>query len=525
METRSSLPSTSEGQVPLSTLPRRDVVILFFPNPSPGDSSQYRVPYSLLYLERALRGLDLEVILLDEQLQPDYLQILADKRDRLLLVGVSTLTGEQISGGIAFSKKVRECSDASIVWGGWHPTLLPEQTLQESFIDFVVVGQGERPLRQLVEQLLNGRDPSDIAGLAYKRNGKVTVNRSASLEHISAFPRINLRLLDLKKYFNKSRLPEHFIGYFASHGCPLDCSFCCIAEIYHRRWHHKPLEQIIEELRYLKEEVGVHSLLFEDDNFFVNAKFARELAQAMIDAKLDLNWEASAHAHIFTKAYTDDDVRLFAHSGCRQIYIGAESGDQEILDLLDKHMEIQETLCFVEMLRDHGITPRLSTMVCFPTDSGRDFDMTIDLLCRVKLMEDTVRASVFFYTPYPGTRLYERAKEKGFVPPQRLDAWSSHTLRKFRAPWVAKGIDWRLEYFANFYLPLADSRFYRLVRSPKIRPFVFLINKLFYPFARLRLKTNYFGFPVEAVSFLKILRLYNKLTGSTFCLGNGSYVD
>lgn len=525
MKTISSLPSRSEGRVSLPAVPRKDVVILFFPNPSPGDSSQYRVPYSLLYLERALRDLDLEVILLDQQLQPDYSKILADKCDRLLLVGISTLTGEQISGGIAFSKKVRGCSDASIVWGGWHPTLLPEQTLQEPFIDFVVVGQGERPLRQLVEHILDGRDPSDIAGVAYKHDGKITVNRSASLEDINAFPRIDLRLLDLKKYFNQSRLPEHFIGYFASHGCPLDCSFCCISEIYHRRWHHKPLEQIIEELRYLKEEVGVDSLLFEDDNFFVNAKFARELAQAMIDAKLDLKWETSAHAHIFTKAYTADDVRLFAQSGCRQIYIGAESGDQEILNLLNKRMEVQETLRFVEMLHGRGITPRLTTMVCLPTDSSRDFDMTIDLLRRVKLMERGVRASIFFYTPYPGTRLYERAKEKGFVPLQRLDAWSHHTLRKFRAPWAPKGIDWRLECFANFYFPLADSRFYRLVRSPKIRPFVFLINKLFYPFARLRLKASFFRFPVEAVSFLKILRVYNKLTGSNFCLGNGSYVD
>jgi anaerobic magnesium-protoporphyrin IX monomethyl ester cyclase len=525
METKSSLPSASEGQLSPTAGPRKDVVILFFPNPSPGDSSQYRIPYSLLYLERALRDLDLEIILLDEQVEPDYSKILVEKRDRLLLVGVSTLTGEQISGGIAFSKKVRECSNASIVWGGWHPTLLPEQTLQEPFIDFVVVGQGERPLRLLIEHLIDGREPSDIAGVAYKRGGKIIVNRGSPFENINAFPRINFRLLDMRKYFNQSRLPEHFIGYFATHGCPLDCSFCCIGEIYHRRWQHKPVEQIIDELRYLKEEVGVDSLLFEDDNFFVNAKFAREFAQALIDAKLDLKWETSAHAHIFTKAYTADDVRLFAQSGCRQIYIGAESGDQEVLNLLDKHLEIQETMHFVEMLCEQSITPRLTTMVCLPTDSGRDFDMTVDLLCRVKLMEHSVRASIFYYTPYPGTRLYQRAKEKGFVPPQRLDAWCNHTLRKFRAPWAPKGIDWRLEYFANFYLPLADSRFYRLVRSRKIRPIVFLVNKLFYPFARLRLKMKYFRFPIEAISFLSVLRVYNKLTGSTFCLGNGSYVD
>src|ERR1039458_6131243 len=76
------------------------------------------------------------------------------------------------------------------------------------------------------------------------------------------------------------------------------------SEIYHRRWQHKPVAQIIEELRFLKEQVGVDSLLFEDDNFFVRAQFARELAHSMIDAGLNLKWETSAHAHIFTMAYT-----------------------------------------------------------------------------------------------------------------------------------------------------------------------------------------------------------------------------
>jgi radical SAM superfamily enzyme YgiQ (UPF0313 family) len=245
----------------------------------------------------------------------------------------------------------------------------------------------------------------------------------------------------------------------------------------------------------------------------------------MIDAGLNLKWETSAHAHIFAKAYTDDDLRLFAQSGCQQIYIGAESGDQEALDLLDKRATVGETLRFIEMLARHGITPRLSTMVCLPTESGRDLDLTLDMLRRAKLMERSVRASIFFFTPYPGTRLYERAKEKGFVPPQQLSGWAHHTLRRFKAPWAAKGIEWRLECFANFYLPLVDPNFYRLVRSSKIRPILFLVNKFFFPIAWLRFKTNCFRFPVEAVIFLQLLQLYNKLTGSNFCLGNGSYVD
>src|ERR1035438_3622060 len=159
--------SIHEG-TPVAMTPKKDVVILFFPNPTPGDATQARVPYSLLYLERALRNLGIEIILLDEQQQPDYSTILAAHSDRLLLAAVSSLTGEQIHGGIAFSRKVRESCNAPIVWGGWHPTLLPEQTLQEPYIDYVVVGQGERPLRQLVDRLREGDNTSDIPRLGFK---------------------------------------------------------------------------------------------------------------------------------------------------------------------------------------------------------------------------------------------------------------------------------------------------------------------------------------------------------------------
>ena len=504
---------------------RKKVVVLFFPNPTPGDPTQRRVPYALLYLERAIRDLDVEVVLIDEQLQPDYMPILAANRERLLLAGVSSLTGEQITGGITFSKKVRELSPAPVVWGGWHATLLPEQTLREPYIDYVVMGQGERPLQALLQRLLEDKDPSDIPGLASKRGDAITMNPPAPVEGIAAFPPIDMARLDLKQYLNTSRLPERFLGYFATHGCPLDCSFCCIGGIYQRRWFHKPVSQIIDELRFLKEKVGVNSLLFEDDNFFVRAKFARELAQAMIDANLNLKWETSAHAHIFTKAYTDDDVRLFAESGCQQIYIGAESGDQDALDILNKQSTVEENLLFVEMLNRHGILPRFSTMVCLPADAGRDFDLTIDMLRRAKLAHRNLRASIFLFTPYPGTRLYETSKEKGFVPPERLEAWAKHTLRRFKAPWAPKRIDWQLEYFANFYLPLVDPQFYRLVRSRRIRPAVFLVNKIFFPLAWLRFKKGYFGLPLEAAAFLWSLRLYNRATGSHFCLGNGSYVE
>ena len=487
-----------------------DVVVLFCPTASE-DGAPNELPYALLYLERALRDCGLEVVLLDESRQPDYPAVLAEKADRILLAGVSSMTGHPIQGGIAFSKKVREICRAPIVWGGWHPTLLPEQTLQEPYVDYVVVGQGERPLRQLAERLRDGQDVSDIPGLGFKRAGAVLVNPAGPVTNSDAFPPINWSLFDLRQYVYELPPSKRCIGYFASHGCPLNCAYCSVVVSYQRRWFHKSVERIIEDLRILKERADIDGVSFDDDNFFVNIQFCRELAQAMIDAKLNLRWKCSAHARLFTEGLTDDDVALFEQSGCFRIYVGAESGDQQVLDILDKRSKVEHTYRFVEMLKPHGIIPRLSTMVCLPVDPGRDFDLTLAMIGRAKLIDRRLQVSVWFYTPYPRTELLERATRSGFVPPQRLEGWAKHTLREFRAPWAPPGCQSRLDAFLKIYFRMLNPLDYQNVRTPVLRVMAFPANKFFYAVAWLRVKMTCFRFPLEAIAVLRLLGLYSRL--------------
>jgi anaerobic magnesium-protoporphyrin IX monomethyl ester cyclase len=495
---------------------KSDTVILFLPKANT-DGSSNGLPYSLLYLERVLRDLDLRIILLDESQQPDYMPLLRENRNRLLLAGVSSLTGYQIYGGVQFSRKVRETCKAPVVWGGWHPTLLPEQTLAEEYVDYVVIGQGERPLRRLVERLRNGQDTCDIPGLGFKRGREISINQPEPIADFNSFPNVNFDLVDLNNavyccppYMKRS------LGYFTSHGCPFHCAFCSVAKVYGRRWFHKPVAQIIEELRYMKEHAGIDGISLEDDNFFVKPDFCRELAQAMIDAKLNLKWSSGAHPRLMTENFSDEDIRLFARAGCWRIYIGAESGDQEVLDIIDKKSKVDHTYRFVKMLRRHGIVPRLSTMVCLPMNPTRDFRLTIDMIGRAKLIDPRLEVAVWFYTPYPGTQLFETAKQKGFVAPHSLEGWANHTLRAFKAPWAPKGIERRLKVFTAYYFSLLDSRAYRRIGNPALRMAALPINKVLFSFVWLRFKTKWFGFPsaLETAIILQFVRIL-KYAGKT----------
>ncbi len=496
---------------------------MFYPAPWEGEQ-RGRIPYALLYLERVIRDLRLNVILIDGQVQKEYLPLLEANKHRLLLVGVSAMTGYQLIGASAFSKKVKEIFAGPIVWGGWHPTLLPEQVLQEPYVDLVVIGQGENPFRELVQKVMMQEDYSHIPGLGYKKNGAAVINRTARFVNINQFPKINYSLIDLNHYVFKSAYAERCIGYFSSHGCPYHCAFCCVAEVYGGKWYHKDVTAIIDDLRYFKETAHIDSITFDDDNFFIDKKFTLELCEKIIASNLEITWDTSAHAGLFLKLFTDDHIDLFYRAGCRQIYIGAESGDQRILDLLAKHATVEDNYAFVKALNRHGIIPLFSTMICFPNDPDRDIELTLDMIRKAKLIDNQLRARIFFYTPYPGTDLYKESIKKGFVPPILLEDWAKHTLRKFKAPWWTRDYRWQLEVFANFYLPLMNPHFYKIV-PPKFRFIAFAVNKFFFPFVYIRFKFNLLRFPIEAVLFLIALKTFNSMFKTKISLGFESYFD
>lgn len=502
------------------------VIILFYPATWP-QGVRGRIPYALLYLERMVRHLNLEVVIIDEQVNSDYLPLIDKVCDRVLLAGVSAMTGNQIRGGIRFSRLIKEKTGdrTPVVWGGWHPTLLPENVLKNSFVDYVVIGQGEYPFQLLVEAFLEGRGVEAIPGIAYKQGTACVVNEPLPFSDMNQYPKINFRLVEISNYTYKSSYSENCIGYFCSHGCPYNCAFCCLAKVFNRKWFRKNIDEIINDLALFKDKSGIDSVTFDDDNFFVNREFALDLCRRLIESKLDLLWDTSAHAGSFLKTYSDDDIDLLYRAGCRQIYIGAESGDQAILDLISKGTTVEDNINFVKLLEKHHIIPMFSAMVGFPVENGKDFRSTLDMIRRAKLVDRTLRARVFFYTPYPGTDLYELALQQGFIPPENLEEWPDHTLRKFKAPWVDQRCRLELEIFINFYFPLCNPEFYRTVPVVALKPVVYIINKIFYPIALFRFKRNLFRWPIEAFIFLYALRVFNRLTGKSFSLGYESYLD
>jgi len=487
-----------------------------------GGGDAYRcIPYSLLYLERVVRDLKVKVVLIDENIGQDYHTIINDLKDRILLVGVSAMLGYQIKGGIDFSKFVRSVDkNIKIVWGGWHVTMVPDQSLIEPFIDYVIAGQGENPFRYLVTALLNEGPLENIKGLYYKNENNIKTGGGNDFVSFTQFPDVDYSLIDINKYILQG-IPyaQRTVVYFASHGCPHSCSFCALTPVYQQKWFPKPVEKVVEDFIYLKKVANIDSICFHDDNFFTNRTFSLALAQAMIDNNIELKWEVWSHAGSFMKMFSEEDLDYFYKAGLRRILCGAESGSNNVLTEINKKLSVEENLKFVKLLKKHKITPYFTTMICFPLDPDEDIRATFEMIRKAKLIDLSLKVHVGYYTPFPSTSFYEKALEKGFVAPQKLEGWITHTFDQFRAPWFKEKYEEQYNIFLNFYVTLSNPFFFNNASRPfKEKFFLAIINLIVFPFAYLRLKLNFFAFPVGAKIFFYLVKLYNKKTGKNYMI-------
>jgi radical SAM superfamily enzyme YgiQ (UPF0313 family) len=173
--------------------------------------------------------------------------------------------------------------------------------------------------------------------------------------------------------------------------------------------------------------------------------------------------------------------------------VGAESGSQEVLDMIDKDATVKDTIEFVKQAKELSIIPLLSLMVGLPSVK-EDTETTVKLMRDVKLLYSKSRIYLFFYTPYPGTKLYETALKNGLEAPASLDAWADYTLNRIQTPWVNKKYQGLTEIL-TFYFTLAYPSEYHI--SPGDPLLIKLLKKFISLLTLVRLKVNFFRFPFE----------------------------
>jgi anaerobic magnesium-protoporphyrin IX monomethyl ester cyclase len=276
-----------------------------------------------------------------------------------------------------------------------------------SGVDYVVRGEGEETLKELIETCERRGDVALIPGVAFKKFGQTLVTAPRSvIRELDSLPIPAWDLIDMAAY-RKIWTKSH--GYFSlniatTRGCPFKCNWCA-KPIYGNRYNSRSPEHVVKEIEYLQSNFGVDHFWFCDDIFGLKPLWIQKFRNLVNDKKLKFNYKIQSRADLLL---VEDTVAALADSGAYTVWIGAESGSQKVLDAMDKGITIEQVRQATKLLKDKGIKVAFFLQFGYPGETRDDIDSTIRMV--LELMPDEVGISVSY--PLPGTKFYENVKDQ-----------------------------------------------------------------------------------------------------------------
>src|SRR6202044_2725135 len=380
----------------------RRKVILFYP---PYDGAPLGAPLCLLALASTLRRANFEVAVIDAAIDPDYRAHIECESVDALCLGISVLTGPMIRGAVEIATAIKsDLPWLPIILGGWHPTLLPDETLSEPFVDVVVRGQGEVTLVEVAEALVEERPLDGIAGISWKRNGQRTHNPDRRVEPLDALPIPAFDLTDFDAYERLSGTRK--IGYATSVGCPYACNYCTDMVFYKRRFNAYRAERVVSDLADLVPRYGIQEVALFDSNFLVDIKRALAIARGIVASGVRFLWDFQASTD-FLWRMSDDEVRLLGESGVSHMGFGTESASQPVLKLMNKHHQnVQQMFETARKAQLANIRVTFNVILGYPGETEADRQQTFCIMSDIAREYSNVSFSPNIFTPFPGIPIW-----------------------------------------------------------------------------------------------------------------------
>ncbi|MFQ5454075.1 MAG: B12-binding domain-containing radical SAM protein, partial [Candidatus Zixiibacteriota bacterium] len=264
-------------------------VLLIYPGAEPAMAPQ--MPIGVTVLASFLRKNGFEPTILDARVEDSAHFCFSDYD----YIGISSMSGTQLSEAICFAKEIRKAApDSIMIWGGVHPTFYPEQTIKSDLVDYIVRGEGEITLVELLNSLNNKTPLDQVKGLTYMENGEVKSNEDREFLKMEELDLPAYDLLKLEKY----GLEYEYFSYESSRGCPYACTFCYVNEFHDNTWRSKSAEKVLDEIEYLIKTFGAKRIRFIEDLWVVNKTRTQAILRGFIERKFNINWLGFHHARL-----------------------------------------------------------------------------------------------------------------------------------------------------------------------------------------------------------------------------------
>ncbi len=471
---------------------------------------------SLLALASALKRDAYDVKIIDmRKYNSDYKEkkwlYLKKELDGVSYVALTVMTA-QVGSALEISKFIRDYNEKiTLIWGGFHPSLFPKQTIEDELVDYIIIGEGDWSFSNLIKYLEGKATLDSLDGVGYKKKGEVFIINQTKLGNLDELPPYNWDLIDVESitYQRGYSIPKllRTLSVQSCRGCPYQCTFCVNTALYcFKRWRGRNVELVLDEIEDILKKYKVEYINFRDELFCVSKDKIMKLCQGIIDRNLKFKWFINMRVNFFDLGILDDEsMQMLKKAGLNDIAFGAESGSEKILKYIRKGITKEQLIKSAKMCAKYGITPIYSFMIGVPTETKEDMKATI------YIMKDLINANPSsillgpqLYRPYPGCELFNEAVRLGLKQPKTLREWPEFIIKGNKAstnltergfssaeelPWIkdAKFIHNYITYARYMCLnikALIRRRKYNMCIMSLIAKFRFRFNFWLFPYER-----------------------------------------
>lgn len=478
-------------------------VLLFNPRAA---ETKARVPNSILSIAASIEG-KYDYAIVDGNLEKNPRKVLFDYLDSgdYRVFASTVMPGPQLKQAIPITREIRKkYPHVKIVWGGYFASNHSQVSINSGYIDYIIYGPGDYAFPMLMDAIESGSALHHIPNLIFKENDTVIKTKKDELYDQDSLPPLPYEKLSsfypIKKYIGKSILGTKTFAYHSSVGCPFTCAFCGVVPIYNARWKGRSAQKIYDDIKEVKEKYDINAVEFYDSNFFVSEKRVVEFSKLVKNE--NLVWWGEGRIDTIDK-YADESLSLMREAGCKMIFHGAESGNDEMLKKMDKGgtQSGEQIKRFAARMAKFDIIPEYSFVVGTPAateeEVNKQIDFDIQFIREIKEINPKTEIIIYVYSPVPteGSQLSNDVIKSGFHFPQTLDEWTSPQWESFDlhrnplTPWLKPYMVKKIKDFETVL-----NGYYPTVTDTKLTPFRIKLLKLL---SLLRYKTNWNKFPYE----------------------------
>lgn len=386
-------------------------------------------PFFLAYAASLLQKNAIDITIIDaiaEQLSEDkFIEKIARLDFDILVTETST---PSIRNDLNILQKIASHNIPIVLCGPHSEIYQPEFLEKYSFIKYILYGEYELTLLELVKNLKDNKDLSRVNGLIWRRGCEVIKNPARSLFDINILPWPHRETLPIEKYFDlPGNIPYPSVQMLASRGCPFGCNFCLWPQVLYQgnRYRTRNIDDVINEMEHLIKNKGFKSVYFDDDTFNIDKQRMLSFSQAIKDRGLEKTpWAIMARADLMD----EEILTAMKSAGLKAVKYGVESSNQSLIKNYSKNMDLKRTTRMIKMTKDLGIKVHLT--FCFGVSGENRETIQRSIEYAARLEPNSVQFSLL--TPFPGTALFEELDKQGRILTKDWSKYDGHHCCVFK---------------------------------------------------------------------------------------------